>query len=167
MSNPPREIPEFNRLMTRLDYPLFVVTTAGGDGERAGCVVGFASQVSIDPPRFLVCLSMKNFTYRVACQAEVLVVHAVPDDEADLAELFGGETGDDIDKFAHWPWHPGPDGAPVLEGVDGWFAGRIIDRPEFGDHGGFVLEPIEAHAGDLDQTLSFREGKQIEPGHEP
>src|SRR5581483_8000748 len=132
VSNPPREIPEFNRLMARLDYPLFVVTTAGGDGERAGCLIGFASQVSIHPPRFLACLSIKNFTYRVARKAEVLVVHAVPEEETDLAELFGGETGDDTDKFAHWPWHPGPQGAPVLEGVDGWFAGRIIDRPEFG-----------------------------------
>lgn len=167
MSSPPSETPAFNRLMTRLDYPLFVVTTANAEGERAGCLVGFASQVSIHPPRFLACLSTKNFTYRVASGAKVLVVHAVPNDGAGLAELFGGETGDDTDKFARWPWRPGPDGAPVLEGVDGWFAGLIVGRSEFGDHCGFLLEPIESHEDEVDQTLSFREAKQIEPGHEP
>lgn len=167
VNSPPSEIPEFNRLMARLDYPLFVVTTINADGVRAGCLVGFASQVSIHPPRFLACLSIKNFTYRVACDAEVLVVHLIPDDGQDLAELFGGETGDDTDKFARWSWCEGPHGAPVLEGVDGWFAGRIVGRSGFGDHCGFLLEPIESHEDDVDQTLGFLEGKQIEPGHEP
>ena len=39
-----------------LDYPMFIVTTRAGD-ERSGCLVGFASQVSIRPRRFLVGLS--------------------------------------------------------------------------------------------------------------
>jgi len=150
----------FNRLMTRLDYPLFIVTTAAG-GARAGCLVGFASQVSIDPPRFLVCLSVNNLTYRVAVKAEVLVVHPVPGDAVELAELFGGETGDDTDKFARCAWRSGPGGAPVLEGVEGWFAGQILGRHAFGDHCGFVLEPIEGETGAVEST------KAIKPGHEP
>jgi flavin reductase (DIM6/NTAB) family NADH-FMN oxidoreductase RutF len=157
---------EFNRLVAQLDYPMFVVTTAR-DEERAGCLVGFASQVSIHPPRFLACLSTKNFTFRVALRAKVLVVHPVPKGAEELAELFGGETGDDTDKFARWPWRPGPAGAPVLEGVDGWFAGRILSRHDLGDHCGFLLEPIQSQAGDDDPTLGFQETKPISPGHEP
>ena len=53
MSDPHRT---FNALASELDYPMFVVTTAAG-GAPAGCLVGFATQCSIDPPRFLVCLS--------------------------------------------------------------------------------------------------------------
>lgn len=155
----------FERLMARLDYPMFVVTTVADD-VRAGCLVGFASQVSIDPPRFLVCLSVKNFTYRVALRSNVLVVHPAPEGAPELAELFGGETGDDTDKFARWGWRPGPLGAPVLDWVDGWFAGRILSRCDFGDHCGFVLEPIDAEAGHV-EALGFREAKPIEPGHEP
>ena len=83
----------FNALVSELDYPMFVVTAAAG-GERAGCLVGFATQCSIDPPRFLVCLSKQNRTYRVARDAELLAVHFLPADAEDLAELFGGETGD-------------------------------------------------------------------------
>jgi hypothetical protein len=35
--------------MAQLDYSLFIVTPAAGE-ERAGCLVGFASQVSIRRP---------------------------------------------------------------------------------------------------------------------
>ena len=44
---------EFGSFVSGLDYPMFVVTAAA-DGRRAGCLVGFTSQVSIDPPRLLV-----------------------------------------------------------------------------------------------------------------
>ena len=159
------EIPAFERVMSRLDYPMFIVTAAAGQ-DRAGCLVGFASQVSIQPRRFLVCLSEKNFTFRVALRADALAVHPVPDGANELADLFGGETGDDTDKFARWPWRPGPMGTPILDGVDGWFAGKILGREDFGDHTGFVLEPIDAGEGQINETLGLREAKSIEPGHE-
>ncbi|MFL5821982.1 MAG: flavin reductase family protein [Solirubrobacteraceae bacterium] len=160
------ELSEFNRLMALLDYPLFIVTAAA-DGQQAGCLVGFASQVSIHPPRFLVCLSVKNLTYRVASRAQALVVHLVPEDADELAELFGGETGDDTDKFAHCEWRPGPEGAPVLTELQNWFGGRIIARHDLGDHHGFLLKPIEGQAGCAASQLTFRRAKRIEPGHEP
>src|SRR3954451_16023833 len=43
-------------LVSELDDPMFIVTVAG-PMERAGCLVGFATQCSIHPPRFLLCLS--------------------------------------------------------------------------------------------------------------
>lgn len=157
---------DFASLVSQVDYTLYIVTAAAGE-ERAGCIVGFASQVSIHPARFMVGVSVKNRTYRVARRADTLVVHPVPEDATELAQLFGGETGDDIDKFAHCEWRPGPGGAPVLTELASWFAGRVLDRSEFGDHVGFLLEPTEVHPGDLNQTLTFRRGRWIDPGHEP
>ena len=158
--------PEFERLMTQLDYPLFIVTTSDGQ-RRAGCLIGFASQVSIDPPRFLAGLSIRNHTFRVASRAEVLIVHLVPVQARELAELFGGETGDDTDKFTRCRWREGPGGAPVLTELESWFAGRILSRSEVGDHVAFLLEPIAGQAGTSDQALTFRRARTIEPGHEP
>lgn len=51
----------FDTLIGSLDYPMFIVTTAAGD-DVAGCLVGFATQTSIDPPLVLVCLSRANRT---------------------------------------------------------------------------------------------------------
>ncbi|MFY2858732.1 hypothetical protein ACOJVU_02550 [Mycobacterium sp. THU-M104] len=62
MSDP--GVDAFEKLVARLTYPMFVVTTAA-DGVTADCLVGFAGQTSIHPPRFLVNLSTRNHTFRV------------------------------------------------------------------------------------------------------
>src|SRR5687767_10083536 len=98
----------FERLVADIDYPLFIVTTAV-DGERTGCLVGFATQCSIHPPRFLIGLSHKNHTWRVAHDAPAYAVHVLDRDERELAELFGGATGDEVDKFERCAWHDGPE----------------------------------------------------------
>jgi flavin reductase (DIM6/NTAB) family NADH-FMN oxidoreductase RutF len=157
---------EFQALMGQLDYSLLIATVAA-DGDRSGCLVGFASQVSINPPRFLLCLSVKNRTYRVAQGADVIVVHFVPEQAEELAVLFGGETGDEIDKFSRCDWRESPSGAPILNDLENWFAGRVLDRFAFGDHCGFLLEPIDGETHRSEAPLTFRRAKWIEPGHEP
>jgi flavin reductase (DIM6/NTAB) family NADH-FMN oxidoreductase RutF len=157
---------EFQELMAQLDYSLLIATVAA-DGERSGCLVGFATQVSINPPRFLVCLSIKNRTFRVAQGAEIIVVHFVPDQAEELAVLFGGQTGDEIDKFSRCDWREGPGGTPILTDLEDWFAGRVIQTIDFGDHHGFLLEPIDGEAHRSGTPLTFRRAKWIEPGHEP
>ncbi|MGW6375201.1 flavin reductase family protein [Rhodococcus sp. NPDC055112] len=149
-----------------IDYPMFVVTTAAG-GEMAGCLVGFTSQVSIDPPRFLVALSTRNRTFRVAARAEHLVVHLLSGADLQLARLFGEHTGDQIDKFAHCAWHPGESGLPVLDAAPAWFVGRILDRIPFGDHVGFVLQPTAGEVRtDPPAMITFADVQQFEAGHD-
>jgi len=158
----------FDRIAGAVDYPMYVVTAAAGD-ERAGCLVGFTTQCSIDPPRFLACLSKANHTYRVAQSASVLAVHLLAADDSATAELFGSETGDEVDKFARCPWSAGVDGVPVLDGALAWFAGRVVDRVDLGDHVGHVLEPLPdagaVRAGADAAWYSFRQGRRMEPGH--
>ena len=156
---------DFTNLLAPVDYSLYIVTVRHED-EMAGCVIGFASQVSIGPPRFLACLSVKNRTYRVAAQADTLIVHPVPEDAVEMAELFGGETGDELDKFSRCEWQAGPGAAPVLTALGGWFAGRVLERIDFGDHVGFLLEPTEVHPA-AEGTLTFRRARWIAPGHAP
>ena len=93
----------FDAIAKGLDPSLLIVTTATGD-QRAGCVVGFHSQCSIDPLRYAVWLSKANVTYRVAMFATHVGLHVpVAGDEA-LIALFGATTGDDVDKFALCDW---------------------------------------------------------------
>src|SRR6202165_3441501 len=100
MASPADVHDRFNELVSDLDYPMFILTTRAGDGERAGCLIGFTTHCSINPPRVLACLSKRNRTFRVAQRAEVLAVHFVPAEATQLADLFGGSTGDEHDKFA-------------------------------------------------------------------
>ena len=155
---------DFRDLTGDLDLSMLVVTAS--DGRRqAGCLVGFATQCSIDPPRHLVCISKRNHTAAVAAGADVLVVHALEADQMELARLFGEQTGDEIDKFADVRWRPGPGGAPVLDDCRSWFAGRVLDRFDLGDHTGLWLEPVDvAHQPGL-EPLHFSAVKDMVPGH--
>jgi flavin reductase (DIM6/NTAB) family NADH-FMN oxidoreductase RutF len=156
----------FERLVGHLDYPMFVVTTQT-QGNRAGCLVGFASQTSIQPPRFLIGLSKRNHTFRVARDADHLAVHVISRQHAELARLFGGQTGDEIDKFGRCAWHVGPEDMPILDDAVAWFVGRVLARFVAGDLVGHLLEPIAGDApesfGDL---VTFVDVADVEPGHE-
>ncbi|MET9378595.1 flavin reductase family protein [Streptomyces sp. NPDC002992] len=149
-----------------LDYPMYVVTTAT-DGQRAGCLVGFASQCSIDPPRFMVWLSTANRTYRIARGASHLAVHTLRRDQKRTAELFGGRTGDDIDKFGRVAWQSGQGGAPVLSDCCAWLVGRVQDVVDGGDHVGFLLAPVAQSRPDAARPplLRFSDVADLSPGH--
>ena len=155
----------FERLAATLDYPLYVMTTAVDD-ELTGCLIGFATQCSIHPPRFLACLSKQNHTLQLARRAAVLAVHVIDEQNRDLAELFGGETGDEIDKFAQVRWHSAH-GVPILDDCDRWFAGSVLEQHDLGDHVGFLLAPLDTEQHGRAEQLTFQQARDIEPGHKP
>jgi flavin reductase (DIM6/NTAB) family NADH-FMN oxidoreductase RutF len=156
---------QFARLAAKINYPVYVVTTAV-EGKRSGCLVGFATQCSIHPPRFLVCISKKNHTYPLALRSTVLAVHVMEERHRPVAELFGGETGDEVDKFALAGWRA-IHGVPVLDACDAWFTGWVRQRIDLGDHMGFLLAPIEATADVAAAQLMFQQTRDMDPGHRP
>lgn len=151
--------------MGRLDGPMAIVTAAAR-GERAGCLVGFSSQCSIDPELYMVWLSDKNRTFRIAASADHLAVHFPTPEHWELAELFGTETGDAVDKFEQCTWHDGPGGVPLLDDIPDWFVGRVHTRSATGDHSAHLLEPIEASTSESWRQLGFQQAKILDPGHE-
>jgi flavin reductase (DIM6/NTAB) family NADH-FMN oxidoreductase RutF len=158
------DLAPFEAILADVEAPAYVVTATAG-GERVGCLVALTTQCSIDPPRFGVWLSKLNRTYRVAQGATTLAAHLLRDGDGDLAARFGGETGDEVDKFAGVEWHAGPDGCPVIDRLD-WFAGPIIDRFDTGDHVAFVIAPRHGtcrRSGTRQLRLS--DAGDIEAGH--
>ena len=156
----------FDRLMSLLDYPMFVVTTRADD-ELSGCLVGFSTQVSIDPPRFLVGLSKRNRTYRIASRADHLAVHLVPRTHAEMARLFGSETGDRVDKFERCA------GTPARRTC------RSSTTPRAGSSGPCSTATTSATMSDIcssrspehaperfEQLVTFADVRDLEPGHE-
>ena len=131
----------------RTDYPLVIVTVAAANGGLSGCLAGFTTQCSIQPPRLLVCVSKLNHTYTAAAASRGMAVHLLGADQVDLASLFGEQTGDTVDKFEHCRWHMGSTGAPILDECAAWLEGSIIDRLGVGDHEAFVVTVVAGAAG--------------------
>jgi len=156
----------FHSVVADLEYPMAIVTTAHGD-ERAGCLVGFTAQCSIEPPLVMVWLSKRNRTTRVARRADGLLLHFPSRHQGELAAVFGSQSGDEVDKFDQCGWEPGPAGLPLLTDCTRWVAGRIVERLETGDHVGHLITVFDAAAGEWDGQLGFQAVKNLNPGHAP
>jgi flavin reductase (DIM6/NTAB) family NADH-FMN oxidoreductase RutF len=154
----------FDDLMGMLDVPALVVTTAA-DGQPAGCLVGFATQTSLEPPTFLVAISRNSHTFEVASKAQHLAVHVLPRHRRALAELFGGQTGREVNKFERCSWRAGPHGMPILDDAMGWFVGRTVNWADVGDYEVYVLVPVATWASDSDEEpLYLSDIDDIDPG---
>ena len=156
----------FDEIMASLDTRMIVVTTAAGD-ERAGCLVGFHAQSSIEPRRYTVWLSKANHTYRVALRATHFAVHFLTADDLGLAELFGTTTGDEHDKFAELPCEAGPGGVPLLRACPNRLVLRrtaLLD--EGGDHVCLAAEAVDAHSAGRFEPLRLSHVDHLVPGHE-
>lgn len=163
---PPLDTAAFQPFADGLDYSMLAVTAAH-EGQHGGCLVGFTTQASIDPPRMLVCLSVRNQTYAVALHSGHLAVHALGREQGELARLLGEETGDEVDKLAGCRWQEGPGGVPLLEDCPRRFVGRVLQRTELGDHVGFLLEPVAVDAhGEWGAGLMFHDVRDLSAGHD-
>jgi flavin reductase (DIM6/NTAB) family NADH-FMN oxidoreductase RutF len=163
----------FDAIAASLDTPMAIVTAAV-DRERAGCLLGFEAQSSIEPKRLTVWLSKANHTYRVALRATHFAVHFLTAEHLDLAEHFGTLTGDDVNKFARWPATSEAGGAPLITGMPHWMVLRKVALlDEGGDHVCVVGElEAAATAGPfaplrLSQVSHLRPGHQAEERHGP
>ncbi|HET8930166.1 MAG TPA: flavin reductase family protein [Acidimicrobiales bacterium] len=159
---------DYGTFVARLD-PALAIVTLYHDGERSGCLVGFHSSCSIDPPLHAVWLSQANHTYELALVSELLAVHLVDAGAHDLAEHFGGLTGDETDKFAGIAWHPGPDDVPLLDELPNRFVGRrvrVLDAS--GDHICMVVEPVAVDLGEAanPKNLHLSDATDVDSGHD-
>ncbi|MEO7555034.1 MAG: flavin reductase [Acidimicrobiales bacterium] len=153
-------------LTTSLDSPMAIVTATDGN-ERAGCLIGFHSQASIEPLRYALWLSKANHTYRVALLTEHLGVHLLTEHDHELAELFGTLSGDDVDKLARCEVEQGPEGVLLLAACPNRMVVRrttLVD--EGGDHVCLATEPIAAWSTGPFTPLRLSDVADLQPGHE-
>jgi flavin reductase (DIM6/NTAB) family NADH-FMN oxidoreductase RutF len=148
-----------------IDYPYYVVTVRSPDAEMSGCLAGFVTQCSIDPPNFLVCVSKVNHTFGVAERAAGMGLHLLGEDQVDYARLFGEETGDLVDKFASVDWRLGSTGAPLLVEAAVSLEGQILGHFSVGDHEAFLMRAVRSVAGGHPGLLMYRNTPPLEPGH--
>jgi flavin reductase (DIM6/NTAB) family NADH-FMN oxidoreductase RutF len=149
----------------RVDYPYYVLTVRAPDAEMSGCLAGFVTQCSIDPPNFVACISRLNHTLGVALRATAMGLHLLGTDQVDMARLFGEETGDEVDKFAEVDWRIGPVGAPLLSDVSVALEGTILGHFSVGDHEAFLVRAVHAVPGPGRGLLTHRTSPELQPGH--
>lgn len=154
----------FDRLMAEADPAMVVVTTVA-DGARAGCLVGFHSQASIEPEGYCVWLSKANHTYRAALVATHFAVHFLRAEDMALAERFGTRSGEDGDKFAGVEVEPDTSGVPLLvECPDRLVMERVALVDDGGDHVCVTGRVLTAHCTGRSTVLRESAVAHLRPG---
>ena len=146
------------------DYPLYVATTCDGI-EMSGCLVGFVTQSSIEPVRFVICVSKVNHTFAVARRSQGLALHLLGSNQKPLASLFGETSGDVVDKFAGLDWSTAVTGAPVLADCAAWIDGSVLEHRDAGDHEAFLVAVVAGGPGSHDGCLMLSGALDFDAGH--
>src|SRR4051794_475949 len=152
--------------MASLDPPLVVVTTVAED-ERAGCLVGFHAQSSIDPEHYCLWLSKANHTYRVALRARHFAVHFLTASDLPLAERFGTQSGEDTDKFAGLDVAVSEYGVPLLDDAPHRITlERIAMLDDGADHVCLTTRVLDAATAGRFTPLRVSDAAHLEAGHD-
>ncbi len=138
---------QLHGVLDRLNTTGCIITTAF-EGRRDGCFISFVTRCSIDPPRLLALTSHENLTHDLMERSGVLALHPVGRGQADWLDLFGEQTGREVDKLARVAWTPGVTGCPLLDGALGYVEGRVLRSMDCGDHTARLVEPVAAELRD-------------------
>jgi flavin reductase (DIM6/NTAB) family NADH-FMN oxidoreductase RutF len=153
--------------LNELADPAMVVVTARSGERRGGCLVGFHSQCSIEPVRYAVWMSKANLTTEIVLDCTHIGVHFLTDADDELADLFGSETGDQVDKFSFISSTDGPHGVPTIDDLPNRFvARRTAVLEDESDHLCVIVEPLDIRALDSPGSpLRTSAVADLQPGH--
>jgi flavin reductase len=130
----PIERKEFRDAMARLPAAVNIVTTDGAAG-LGGFTASAVCSVTDSPPTLLVCMNRSVSSCEAFRANGVLAVNTLCGSHQDLSTVFAGFTGvDGPARFNSGVWRKLHTGAPVLEGAQVAFDGRITDVVEKGTH---------------------------------
>ena len=119
----------------KMTYGLYVVS-AEADGQKAGCIVNTATQVTAEPPRMMVAVHKDNVTTGVIAKAGAFTVTAL-DMTADMPYIgnFGFRTSADYDKFEKYGCETSAVGSPYSpQHACALFACNLVETVDVGTH---------------------------------
>ncbi|WP_319804489.1 flavin reductase family protein [Nocardioides malaquae] len=156
----------FDTLMASLDPPMAVVTTVAEDGTRAGSLVGFHAQASIEGQHYAVWLSKANHTYLTSLRSAHLALHFLTRDDLAMAERFGTRSGEDTDKFAGLEVEADEHGVPLLTALPHrLLLDRVATLDDGGDHVCVTTRVRSAATSGRFSPLRLSDVDHLEPGH--
>jgi len=127
--------------MAHMTYGIYVLTTRF-ENSINGMIASWVSQVSYDPPLFMVAVHPNRYTHDLLAKSGHFTLHILSRDQKDLLGRFKGP--DASEKFASIAWEDGVTGCPVVADCIGCMECRIIQTLAPGNHTLFIGELVNA-----------------------
>jgi len=127
--------------MAHITYGIYVLTTRFEDSIN-GMIASWVSQVSYDPPLFMVAVHPNRYSHELVMQSGHFALHILAKEQKDLIDHFRGPFTKE--KFESIAWKEGGTGCPVLEDCIGCMECRVTQSLAPGNHTLFIGEVVNA-----------------------
>ncbi|GAA3243800.1 MULTISPECIES: flavin reductase family protein [unclassified Streptomyces] len=157
LATPTLASPDLLRSVFRRHAAGVAVITARGPEGPVGFTATSLTSVSAEPPMLSFGIGLGASAWPAIARADHVGVHILGEHQQELAALFARSGAD---RFgAPTVWHDGPEGMPVLDGVQAWLVARVVTRVPAGDHRIVLAEVLLGDASGPGRPLLYHQGR--------
>jgi flavin reductase (DIM6/NTAB) family NADH-FMN oxidoreductase RutF len=135
------------------------IITMEHEGEVRGMTANAITSVSLDPLLLLICVDKRTITHRFLEQATTFAVNILAEDQEHVSRALASRDSDDARRLMGHPYHPGQNGAPILDDCVAYLECRITEVFPGGDHSIFIGEVVWGEVMRDAPPLIFHRGK--------
>ena len=146
---------ELRRVMGHFATGVTVITTKDKDGAPQGLTANAFMSLSLNPPLVLISVDKGATCYACFEAGNGFTVNLLAEGQEEISKRFATKG---IDKFSGLQWHPGINGAAILDGVIGSVECKITQCHDGGDHT-IVVGEIRNVSATGERPLLFFKGK--------
>lgn len=149
---------EFRLGMRQLVASVCVITTAH-EGRRAGLTATAVCSLSADPPRLLVSVNRRGYSFGLIQQSRSFCVNVLAAGQDAISACFASPAqGDAEDRFAASQWDQLATGAPALREAVAAFDCRVASILDVGSHGIIIGEIAACRTTPDQRALLYADG---------
>jgi flavin reductase (DIM6/NTAB) family NADH-FMN oxidoreductase RutF len=149
---------EYRQLIGCFPTGVTIITMAH-EGEVRGMTANAVTSVSLDPLLLLICVDKRTITHRFLEQATTFAVNILAEDQEHVSRALASRDSDDARRLMGHPYHPGQNGAPILDDCVADLECRITEVFPGGDHSIFIGEVVWGEVMRDAPPLIFHRGK--------
>ncbi len=151
----PVDVESFKRVAASWATGVTIVTSRAGDRQQ-GMTVSAFSEVSLDPPLFLVCAEKTSITNELIAESRAFSVSILERGQEDLSNRFASKR-DEHRRFEGLDCEDGATGCPRIPGALAWIDCSVTRAVDAGDHIVYLARAEDAGAVEGEPLLYFRQ----------
>ena len=145
----------FKRVAASWATGVTIVTSRAGDRQQ-GMTVSAFSEVSLDPPLFLVCAEKTSITNELIAESGAFSVSILQRGQEELSNKFASKR-DEHRRFEGIRCEDGATGCPRIPGALAWVDCTVTEAVDAGDHWVYIGRAENADAADGVPLVYFRQ----------
>lgn len=145
----------FKRVAASWATGVTIVTSRAG-ARQQGMTVSAFSEVSLDPPLFLVCADKTSITNELIAESGTFSVSILQRDQEALSNKFASKR-DEHRRFEGLECEDGATGCPRIPGAIAWVDCRVEQAVDAGDHWVYIGRAERADSADGAPLVYFRQ----------